>query len=76
MVAGVVAELGGSWDRWEAELDLPRLAGLQGHMRQYPPVQAMVQAYLGIEGVAPGETDQSDDEIEADLKGLQMMGLA
>ena len=72
----MVAEFGGSWDRWESELDLRRLAALRDHQGEYPPVQAMVQSYLGVKGRVPPAAliDQSDEEIEAEFANLMKGG--
>jgi hypothetical protein len=70
-----VAELGGSWDRWEQELDMRRLKALQEQFRRHPPVQSMVQAYLEIEPADEPPTDQSDEEIEAEIDQLMASGL-
>lgn len=75
-MAGVLAELGGSWDRWERELDMRRLKALQDQFRRNPSVQAMVQAYLEIEPEQEPPKDQTDDEIEAEMQRLIAAGLA
>lgn len=71
-----MAELGGGWDRWEAELDMRRVKALQDHYRRHPSMQAMVQAYLDIEVDEDPPTDQSDEEIEAEFQRLQALGMA
>lgn len=57
-------------------MDLRRLKALQDHFRRHPPVQAMVQAYLGIEPSEPALVEQTDEEIEAEFQQLQRCGLA
>lgn len=69
-MAGVVAELGGSWDQWERELDMRRLKALQDQFRRQPSLQAMVQAYLEIDGDAEPSDEQDDDELEAEMAML------
>lgn len=75
-MASFVATLGGSWDQWERELDMRRIKALQDELRERPPVQAMVQAYLGVEpGHAGPPPEQTDDEIEAEFAALARSGL-
>lgn len=54
---------------------MPRLRALRDHFRRHPPVQAMVQAYLDIEPSEETPTDQTDEEIEAELRSLARRGL-
>ncbi len=70
-----MAELGGSWDRWERELDLRRLLALKEQFRRHPPLQSMVQAYMEIEPAEDAPKDQSDEEIEAEIERLAASGL-
>ena len=44
-------------------------------MRRHPPVQAMVQGYLGIESASAPAVDQTDAEIEAEFASLAQLGL-
>lgn len=76
MVASFVTTLGGSWDQWERELDMRRIKALQDELRQRPSLQAMVQAYLGIEPADQGPPpEQTDEEIEAEFAALANRGL-
>ncbi|MFZ5520465.1 MAG: hypothetical protein ACOZD0_04595 [Pseudomonadota bacterium] len=52
-----------------------RVAALRSHLRRHPPLQAMVQAYLGIEPAGDIPREQTDEEIEAELQQLGAMGL-
>ena len=73
-----MADFGGSWDQWEEELDLSRLLALRDHQGEFPTVQGMVQAYLGVQGRVPESAyvEQTDDEIEAEFARLMKAGLA
>ena len=54
-----------------------RIKALQDELRQRPTLQAMVQAYLGIEPTDLGPPpEQTDDEIEAEFAALVRRGLA
>lgn len=44
-------------------------------MRRHPPVQAMVQSYLGIEPPSAPIVDQTEEEIEAEFANLARRGL-
>lgn len=75
-MAGLVVATGMSWSECERDMDVRRLAALQREFQSRPPVQAMVQAYLGIETASgPPPVDQSDDEIEAEFAALARRGL-
>jgi len=50
MVADVVTATGWSWEYTQRHMDLHRLAAMQRLWRRSPPLQLMVQGYLGIEG--------------------------
>ena len=50
MIAEVCQHTGWTWDYTEHHICLHRHAALQRLWRRSPPLQTMVQAYLGIEG--------------------------
>jgi len=50
MIAEVCQHTGWTWDYTERHICLHRHAALQRLWRRSPPLQTMVQAYLGIEG--------------------------
>lgn len=50
MVAEVVTTTGWSWEYAQRHMDLHRYAAMQRLWRRSPPLQVMVQGYLGIEG--------------------------
>lgn len=65
MVAEVATATGWSWEYTQRHMDLHRYAAMQRLWRRSPPLQAMVQGYLGIEGepVPPvGPPDPIDEE--------------
>jgi len=40
-----------TWDQVENQMDLHRHAAMRRHWRRSPPLQQMVQGYLGIEPI-------------------------
>jgi len=52
MVAEVVTATGWSWEYAQRHMDLHRYAAMQRLWRRSPPLQGMVQNWLGIEGEA------------------------
>lgn len=45
----MISQTGWAWEYVERHMDLHRYAALQRQWRRSPPLQHMVQAYLGIE---------------------------
>lgn len=65
MVAEVVTATGWSWEYTQRHMDLHRYAAMQRLWRRSPPLQAMVQGYLGVDGEAVpplGPPEPADDE--------------
>lgn len=65
MVAEVVTATGWTWEYTQRHMDLHRYAAMQRLWRRSPPLQAMVQAYLGIDGEAVpllGEPEPVDED--------------
>lgn len=57
-----------TWDEVEHQMDLHRYAAICRHWRRSPPLQRMVQAYLGIEpdeAAAPSVPLAPEDEQAA-----------
>ncbi|HOX90233.1 MAG TPA: hypothetical protein PLN55_11530 [Burkholderiaceae bacterium] len=65
----MIAHTGWTWDYVEEHMDLHRYAALQRQWRRFPPLQRMVQAYLGIEPEdepnEPSESMTADEEQAA-----------
>lgn len=65
-MAEVVIATGWTWQHTRRHMDLHRYAAMQRLWRRSPPLQAMVQAYLGIEGQQPepvGPRTAADEEL-------------
>jgi hypothetical protein len=67
--AYVAAATGWTWEYIGECLTLPRLAALQKHWRDFPPVHIMVAAYAGYkpkaEATAPNGNVLTDAQAEA-----------
>jgi hypothetical protein len=61
----VIAFTSWPWDVVEHQMDLHRLAAMRRHWRRSPPLQAMVQGYLGIEPQEPAAPLSEADEAAA-----------
>ena len=51
-----MADTGHGWEQIRNEWDFPRLEAWNRHAANYPPIQRMVQAYLGIKPKGTTET--------------------
>lgn len=70
MVAEVVTATGWSWEHTQRHMDLHRYAAMQRLWRRSPPLQVMVQGYLGIDGtpvppLGPAEPMDEDQAVRA-----------
>ena len=68
-----MAETGQSWETIRSEWDIPRLQAWRRHLTDSPPIQAMVQAYLGIKSRKAAESEANNDP--AMLAGLGDSGI-
>lgn len=64
MVAEVVTATGWSWEYTRRHMDLHRYGAMRRLWRRSPPLQAMVQGYLGIDppDAAPAVPAQRPDD--------------
>ena len=56
-----MGDTGQSWETIRSEWDIPRLDAWRRYQGKSPPLQAMVQAYLGIETRSRAEAAANND---------------
>ena len=74
MYCFLISQTGWTWEYIDAHMDIPRLLAMNRHWRQHPPLQAMVQAYLGIK--PPTDTPRTtpaQGNSPADLEQFMQM---
>lgn len=64
---------GGSWEKWEDELTIPRLEGMVEELKVELPLHIAVMAGLGVK---PPESSLSDDTFKHEDAVAMMLGMS
>ena len=74
MYCFLISQTGWTWEYIDAHMDIPRLIAMNRHWRQHPPLQVMVQNYLGIKPAPePRHTAEASVNSETDLEQFMQM---
>lgn len=72
----MIARTGWTWEYVARHMDLHRYAAMVAEWRRSPPLQQMIQAYLGIEPQEPPSTEPLTPEQEQRAIGEFMRNFA